>query len=126
MNEALMQLISQTGIWCAAAFVLAKVFLDYINKKDAAQRQDSKEREEVNRQDFKDRDDRTYNMISKLENLMSQQKELLSQQTIMSKQNKDTLDKLTEIQILHTNRLDAIERKQGEMEEQLKKIGSKL
>lgn len=115
MNEALIQLISQTGIWCAAAFAIGKIFIDYINKKDA-----------LERQDFKEREERVYGLLEKQEEIMSQQKDLLTQQVVMSQHNKEMLDKLTDIQMLHTNRLDRIEDRQAQLEEEVKKIGSKL
>lgn len=114
-NENFIQLISQTGIWCVTAFILAKCFFDYVTK-----------REEVDRTSFKEREDRMYSIIEKQETIMQQQKDLLSQQITMSQHNKDMLDKLTDIQMLHTNRLDRIEDRQTQLEEEIKKIGSKL
>ena len=115
MNENFIQLISQTGIWCVTAFILAKSFFDYVTK-----------REEVDRTSFKEREDRMYSIIEKQEAIMQQQKDLLSQQITMTQHNKEMLDKLTDIQMLHTNRLDRNEDRQTQLEEEIKKIGSKL
>lgn len=109
MNESLINLISQTGIWCAAAFVLGKVFLDYVNKKDEQTRQDTLARE-----------DRIYTILEKLEDTMSQQKDILTKQTITTEHNKLVLDKLTDIQMLHTNRLDKIEDRLARLEDRKK------
>ena len=57
---------------------------------------------------------------------MLQQKDLLTQSITMSQHNKEMLDKLTDIQMLHTNRLDRIEDRQTQLEEEIKKIGNKL
>ena len=57
---------------------------------------------------------------------MSQQKELLAKQVATAQENKETLKKLTEIQMLHTNRLDRIEDRQSQMEAEIRKIGDKL
>ena len=129
MSENFIQMISQTGIWCVTAFLLGKTFLDYIIK-----------REEVDRTSFKEREDRTYSIIENQEALMQQQKDLLSKAIIMiennkeklsnltdmTQSNKETLDNLNNIQMLHTNRLDRIEDRQTQLEEEVKKIGSKL
>ena len=126
MNEGFVELISQTGIWCATTFVLGKVLLNYISKSQDENRKLSRERDEVTRQDNKEREERLYTILDRQELLMSQQKDLLSQQAAASLENKDTLKKLTEIQMLHTNRLDRIEDKQSQMEAELKKIGERL
>ena len=129
MSENFIQMISQTGIWCVTAFLLGKTFLDYIIK-----------REEVDRTSFREREDRTYSIIENQEALMQQQKDLLSKAitmiennkeklsnlTDMTQSNKETLDNLNNIQMLHTNRLDRIEDRQTQLEEEVKKIGSKL
>lgn len=115
MNEALMQLITQTGIWCVTAYILGKAFFDYINKKD-----------EVTRQDTKQREERIYTIMEKLENTISQQKDILVQQVLTTEHNKQVLDKLTDIQMLHTNRLDRIEDKQSQQDEELKEISKTL
>ena len=129
MSENFIQMISQTGIWCVTAFLLGKTFLDYIIK-----------REEVDRTSFREREDRTYSIIENQEALMQQQKDLLSKAIIMiennkeklsnltdmTQSNKETLDNLNNIQMLHTNRLDRIEDRQTQLEEEVKKIGSKL
>ena len=129
MSENFIQMISQTGIWCVTAFLLGKTFLDYIIK-----------REEVDRTSFREREDRTYSIIENQEALMQQQKDLLSKAitmiennkeklsnlTDMTQSNKETLDNLNNIQMLHTNRLDRIEDRQTQLEDEVKKIGSKL
>ena len=126
MNEGFVELISQTGIWCATTFVLGKVLLNYISKTQDANRQLSKERDEITRQDNKEREERLYTLLDRQEVLMGQQKDLLSQQAATALENKETLKKLTEIQMLHTNRLDRIEDRQSQMEAELRKIGDKL
>ena len=115
MNENFMQLISQTGIWCVTAYIIGKSFFDYITR-----------REEGDRQIYKDREERMYSIFEKQESIMLQQKDLLSQQVTMSQHNKEMLDKLTNIQILHTNRLDRIEERQTQLEAASKKIWSNL
>lgn len=115
MNENFMQLISQTGIWCVTAYILGKNFFDYVTR-----------REENDRVNFKEREERMYRIIEKQEVIMIQQKDLLTQSITMSQHNKEMLDKLTDIQMLHTNRLDRIEDRQTQLEEEIKKIGSKL
>ena len=115
MSENFIQMISQTGIWCVTAFLLGKTFLDYIIK-----------REEVDRTSFREREDRTYSIIENQEALMQQQKDLLSKAITMIENNKETLDNLNNIQMLHTNRLDRIEDRQTQLEEEVKKIGNKL
>ena len=129
MSENFIQMISQTGIWCVTAFLLGKTFLDYIIK-----------REEVDRTSFREREDRTYSIIENQEALMQQQKDLLSKAIIMiennkeklsnltdmTQNNKETLDNLNNIQMLHTNRLNRIEDRQTQLEEEVKKIGNKL
>lgn len=115
MNENFMQLMSQTGIWCVTAYILGKNFFDYVTR-----------REENDRVNFKEREERMYQIIEKQEVIMIQQKDLLTQSITMSQHNKEMLDKLTDIQMLHTNRLDRIEDRQTQLEEEIKKIGSKL
>ena len=115
MNENFMQLIFQTGIWCVTAYILGKNFFDYVTR-----------REENDRVNFKEREERMYQIIEKQEVIMIQQKDLLTQSITMSRHNKEMLDKLTNIQMLHTNRLDRIEDRQTQLEEEIKKIGSKL
>ena len=126
MNEGFVELISQTGIWCATTFVLGKVLLNYISKSQDENRKLSRERDEVTRQDNKEREERLYTILDRQELLMSQQKELLAKQVATAQENKETLKKLTEIQMLHTNRLDRIEDRQSQMEAEIRKIGDKL
>ena len=57
---------------------------------------------------------------------MLPQKDLLTRSITMSQHNKEMLDKLTDIQMLYTNRLDRIEDRQTQLEEEVKKIGNKL
>ena len=115
MNENFIQLISQTGIWCVTAYILGKNFIDYITR-----------REENDKVNFREREERMYRIIEKQEAIMLQQKDLLTQSITMSQHNKEMLDKLTDIQMLHTNRLDRIEDRQTQLEEEVKKIGNKL
>ena len=126
MNESFLELISQTGIWCATTFVLGKVLLNYVSKTQDENRKINRERDEVTRQDNKEREERLYTLFDRQELLMSQQKDLLSQQAATALENKETLKKLTEIQMLHTNRLDRIEDRQSQMEAELRKIGERL
>ena len=109
MNENFIQLISQTGIWCVTAYILGKNFIDYITR-----------REENDKVNFKEREERMYRIIEKQEAIMLQQKDLLTQSITMSQHNKEMLDKLTDIQMLHTNRLDRIEDRQTQLEEEVK------
>lgn len=109
MNDALIKLITQTGVWCATAYIVGKVFLDYVNKKD-----------DNSRQDMYNREERMYTIMERLEVTLSQQKDILTQQVVTSEHNKQVLDKLTDIQMLHTNRLDKIEDRLGRLEDNSK------
>lgn len=113
--QPIIELITQTGIWCMTTYILAKYFFDYV-KKD----------KENDRQDHKEDKDKLYTLLDNQSKILEQQKEMLSKQVIMSEHNKEMLDKLTNIQMLHTNRLDRIEDRQTRLEEEVKKIGSKL
>lgn len=104
--QPLVELVTQTGIWCVSAFIIAKHFFEYI-KKDG----------ENKREDMKEDKDRMYEILDKYSVLMEQQKELLSEQVCISENNKEMLNRLTDIQMLHTNRLDRIEDRLGRLEE---------
>ena len=67
MNEGFVELISQTGIWCATTFVLGKVLLNYISKSQDENRKLSRERDEVTRQDNKEREERLYTILDRQE-----------------------------------------------------------
>lgn len=67
-----------------------------------------------------------YTMIENQGKILEQQKELLSEQVLMSRHNKEMLDRLTDIQMLHTNRLSSIEDRQFRLEQEVKEINEKL
>lgn len=113
--QPIINLVAQTGIWCVTAFVIGKVFFDYV-KKD----------KEQEREDHKEERDRMYTLIENQGKIMEQQKELLGKQVLMSEHNKEMLDRLTDIQMLHTNRLDRIEDRQSRLEEEVKEINKNL
>lgn len=106
--EPVVNLITQTGIWCATSYILGK----YLIREKQQDRQDNKEEKE-----------RLYGLIENQGKILEQQKELLSQQVMMAQHNKEMLDRLTDIQMLHTNRLDRIEERQTRLEEEIKDLG---
>lgn len=109
--EPVVNLITQTGIWCVTAYILGR----YLIQDKQQDRQDSKEEKE-----------RLYGLIENQGRILEQQKDLLSQQVRASQHNEEMLDKLTHIQILHTNRLDRIEERQTKLEEEIKDLGKSL
>ena len=113
--ESVVNLVTQTGIWCVTAFILGKLFFDYV-KRDREQ----------DREDYKEDKDRMYAVLENQGKLMEQQKELLSKQLVMSEHNKEILDSLTDIQMLHTNRLTNIEDRQTRLEQNVQEINEKL
>lgn len=114
--------IAQAGVWCIAAFVMGKMFIDYINKDKELDRQDV-----VNeRQMFREERERLYLLVEGQGKILEQQRDMLGQQVEASKHNKEMLDKLTNIQMLHTNRLDRIEDRQSRLEEEVKEINRNL
>lgn len=122
MEAALLELIIQGGTWfvgCMAAFIVGKLFVQYVNKERSTYRDDTKEEK-----------DRLYSIIESQNDLLSnqgsileQQKQMLEntnrlieQQISMEMDNREVLnalvvsnDKMTEIQMLHANRLERIE-----------------
>lgn len=113
--QPFVNLIANTGIWCVTTFILAKYFIDYVNRDKGQEREDNKEEK-----------GRLYSIIDNQGKILNELKELFIQQASSTEHNKAMLDKLTEIQILHTNRLDNIEKRQSRLEEEIKKIGDKL
>lgn len=109
--EPVVNLITQTGVWCVTAYILGRHLL----REKQQERQDNKEEKE-----------RLYGLIENQGKILEQQKELLSQQVMMSQHNKEMLDRLTDIQMLHTNRLDRIEERQTKLEEEIKDLGKSL
>lgn len=109
--EPVVNLITQTGVWCVTAYILGR----YLIQDKHQDRQDNKEEKE-----------RLYGLIENQGKILEQQKDLLSQQVMMSQHNKEMLDRLTDIQMLHTNRLDRIEDKQTRLEEEIKDLGKNL
>lgn len=98
--QPMINLVTQTGIWCLSTYILAKYFLDYIKSDKEQEKEDRKlERTECQREK-----DRLYGLIESQNRLMEQQKDLLSH-------NRDMLTKLTEVEMLHSTRLDRIEDK---------------
>ena len=109
--DSVVNLITQTGVWCVTAYILGRHLL----REKQQDRQDNKEEKE-----------RLYGLIENQGKILEQQKELLSQQVMMSQHNKEMLDRLTDIQMLHTNRLDRIEERQTRLEEEIKDLGKNL
>lgn len=127
--EQIADLIAKTGIWCVTAYLIGKRFMDYIKSDREQSREDTQREREQSREDRqKEREhdrvekDRLYSVIENQSMLMQQQKELLGQQLVLSEHNKEMLDKLTEIQILHTNRLDRIEDRLGRLEDRASRV----
>lgn len=130
--EQFVELIVQGGSWLVgvlAALAIGKQLIDYIkNDKDQ------------DRLDFKEDRERIYCLMERQNNISEQQKEMLVQtnsliqkQIGMQEHNREmlnglkaTMDKMNDIQMLHTNRLDRIEDKQELMEKEIRKIGDKL
>lgn len=109
--DSVINLVTQTGVWCVTSYILGK----YLIREKQQDRQDNKEEKE-----------RLYGLIENQGKILEQQKELLSQQVMMSQHNKEMLDRLTDIQMLHTNRLDRIEERQTKLEEEIKDLGKSL
>ena len=112
--------VAQAGVWCMAAFILGKSYLDYINKDKEHDRLERLDDRDYNRAER----EKLYQLMNDQASILKDQKILLSRQVDVSEHNKDMLDKLTNIQMLHTNRLDSIEDRQSRMEEELKRLNS--
>lgn len=132
MESTFMELIIQGGSWLVgilAAVAFGKQLIEYV-KTD----------KENDRQDFKEDRQVMYSLMDKQNSLAEQQKDMIVQTNIliqkqigMEEHNRDmlnglkaTMDKMNDIQMLHTNRLDRIEDKQEQLEKEIKKIGDKL
>lgn len=122
MDPALLEIVTQGGSWLVgviAAIVIGRQFVNFVSKDKELDRADSKEEKE-----------KMYALMEKQNELYGQQKELLirmdSYSREMLKGLKGTMDKMNEIQMLHTNRLDRIEDKQSQMETELRKISEKI
>lgn len=130
--EQFLEMLVQGGSWLVgifAAMAIGKQLIDYV-KTD----------KEHDRQDYKDDRERMYSLIEKQNHLSEQQKEVLVQTNLliqkqigMEEHNREmlnglraTMDKMNDIQMLHTNRLNRIEDKQEQLEKEIKKIGDKL
>lgn len=130
--EQFIELVVQGGSWLVgvlAAFTIGKQLIDYI-KTD----------KEQDRMDYKEDRERMYALIERQNALAEQQKDmqvqtnvLIQKQIGMEEHNREmlnglkaTMDKMNDIQMLHTNRLDRIEDKQEQMEKEIRKIGDKL
>lgn len=131
MSEWL-DVIVQGGSWLVgvlAAMAIGKQLIDYIKNDKQQDREDSKQDRE-----------RMYSLIERQNTLAEQQKDMLVQtnaliqtQVGMEEHNREmlnglkaTMDKMNDIQMLHTNRLDRIEDKQELMEREIRKIGDRL
>ncbi|MCF0126846.1 MAG: hypothetical protein HUJ68_14060 [Clostridia bacterium] len=106
--EPIITLITQTGIWCVSTFILAKLILDNMKSEKIEHKEDK---------------NKLYDIYITQAKILQEQKELIKEQVSISKNNKEMLDKLTNIQMLHTNRLDKIEERLEDMEDELKKRG---
>lgn len=130
--EQWLSLIVQGGSWLIGIFAagtVGKILIDYV-KSD----------KEQDRQDFKEDKERTYSLMEKQNNLAAQQKDMLVQTNLLIQKQLDaeqvnremliglkaTMDKMNDIQMLHTNRLDRIEDRQEIMEKEIRKIGDRL
>ena len=109
--EPVVNLITQTGVWCVTAYILGRHLL----REKQQDRQDNKEEKE-----------RLYGLIENQGKILEQQKELLSQQVMMSQDNKEMLERLTSIQMLQTTRLDRVEERQTKLEEEIKDLRRSL
>ena len=109
--EPVVNLITQTGVWCVTAYILGK----YLIREKQQDRQDNKEDKE-----------RLYGLIENQGKILEQQKELLSQQVKTSQDNKEMLERLTSIQMIQTNRLDRVEERQTKLEEEIKDLRRSL
>ena len=105
--EPVVNLITQTGVWCVTAYILGRHLL----REKQQDRQDNKEEKE-----------RLYRLIENQGKILEQQKELLRQQVMMSQDNKEMLERLTSIQMIQTNRLDRVEERQTKLEEEIKEL----
>ena len=105
--ESVVNLITQTGIWCATSYILGR----YLIQDKQQDRQDNKEEKE-----------RLYGLIENQSKILEQQKELLTQQAMTSQHNKEMLETLTSIQMLQTTRLDRVEERQTKLEEEIKEL----
>ena len=109
--QPIVDLVTQTGIWCVTAYGLGR----YILNNGSLDRKENKEEKE-----------RLYSIIDNQGKILEQQKELIGKQVIMAEHNKEMLDRLTKIQMLHTNRLDRIEDRQTRLEEEMKELNRSL
>lgn len=122
MDAGILDLILQGGSWLIgifAAIAVGRQFIAFITHDKDLDRQDAKEDRE-----------RMYSLMEKQNELYSQQKEMLVKSEAYNKEAlkgiKNSLDKLNEIQMLHTNRLYRIEDRQEKLESEVKKIGDKI
>ena len=114
--------IAQAGVWCIAAFLMGKMFLDYVKKDKEHDREDMKEERAV----YNNEKERIYSLYERQSKILEQQSQMLSELLSVSQHNRDMLDKLTNIQMLHTNRLDRLEDRQSRLELELKDVNQKL
>lgn len=110
-----------SGAWGLLAVFLIKYFMDDKSQTISSIEKNHKE----SMDDMKEDKDKLMEIVISQKELLTQQKEILSRQTEMLSQNQDTLigvkmaiDKITEIQIGFTNRLDKIEDKVERVERQ--------
>ena len=109
--ESVVNLITQTGVWCVTAYILGRHLL---------------REKQQDREDNKGEKERLYGLIENQSKILEQQKELLTQQAMTSQHNKEMLEKLTSIQMLQTNRLDRVEERQTKLEEEIKELRKSL
>lgn len=130
--DQFLEMIVQGGSWLVgilAAMAIGKQMIEYIRVDKENDRKDNKEDRE-----------RIYALMERQNLLAAQQKDVLLQTNLliqkqagMEEHNREmlnglkaTLDKMNDIQMLHTNRLDRIEDKQENLDQALKRIGDKL
>ena len=100
------KLFTETGVWCVTAYLLGKTLLDILRKD-----------KEQAREDYKADKERMYSFIDEQNAILNELKQLVNNQASAAEQSKEMLHKLTDIQMLHTNRLDRIEERLGRLED---------
>lgn len=123
--EQLLELITQGGSWIIGIFaagVIGRQFIAYIKSKD----EETRELLKADRAETKAEKERLFNMFEGQRAILEQQKDMLVEQMKTNANNTKMLEKLTDIQMLHTNRLDRMEDRQSRLEDEIKKIGDRL
>ncbi len=101
MESIILETLTQYGFLGVGIIFMTKKYFEHTEKNIDNNREDSRQREE-----------RLYQIFDKQSEMMEQQFLLLQEMKASTDYHKDMLNKLTDIQMLHTNRLDRID---GEM-----------